>query len=83
MSNLSKTTLVLRLRAFGEKYPPHNFLNTNRQFYLVGEEVKRWMKWLIKRLIKVAEKVAYLGRKWYAHVAWAFPVARHYRAVFV
>ena len=50
--------------------------------YLAGEEVKRSMEWLIKRLIKVGEKVAYHGRRWYVHVASAFPLARHYRAVF-
>jgi hypothetical protein len=53
-----------------------------RQFYLMGEEVKRSMEWLMKRLIKVGAKVAYHGRRWYVHAASAFPLARHYRAVF-
>jgi len=53
-----------------------------RQFYLMGEEVKRSMEWLIKRLIKVGARVAYHGKRWYVHVASAFPLARHYRAVF-
>jgi hypothetical protein len=34
-----------------------------RQFYLVGEEVKRSTEWLIKRIIKVGAKVAYHGRR--------------------
>jgi hypothetical protein len=55
---------------------------TNRQFYLMGEEVKRSMEWLIKRLIKVGAKVAYHGRKWQVHVASAFLLAGCYRAVF-
>jgi hypothetical protein len=41
----------------------------------MGEEVKRSMEWLIKRLIKVGAKVAYHGRKWQVHVASAFPLA--------
>ena len=40
------------------------------------------MEWIIKRLIKVGAKVAYHGRRWYVHVASAFPLARHYEAVF-
>ena len=57
----------------------YNLLHMLRQFYLVGEEVKRSMEWLIKRLIKVGAKVAYHGRRWYVHVASAFPLARYYR----
>ena len=52
------------------------------QFYLVAEEVKRSMEWLIKRLIKVGARVSYQGRRWQVHVASALPMARHYRAVF-
>jgi len=59
----------------------YNLLHMLRQFYLMGEEVKRSMEWLIKRLIKVGARVAYHGRKWFVHVASAFPLARHYRAV--
>ncbi|MBM4329249.1 MAG: transposase [Deltaproteobacteria bacterium] len=60
----------------------YNLLRMVRQFYLMGEEVKRSMEWLIKRLIKVGAKVAYHGRMWQAHVASAFPLARRYQAVF-
>jgi hypothetical protein len=52
----------------------YNLLHMLRQFYLVGEEVKRSMEFLIKRLIKVAAKVAYHGRKWHVHVASAFSI---------
>jgi hypothetical protein len=58
-----------------------NLLHMVRQFYLIGEEVKRSMEWLIKRLIKVGARVAYHGRRWYVHVASAFPLARPYLAV--
>jgi hypothetical protein len=51
------------------------------QFYVWGEEVKRSMDWLIKRLIKVGARVSYHARRWYVHVASAFPLAHHYRAV--
>jgi Transposase DDE domain group 1 len=60
----------------------YNLLHMLRQFYLMGEEVKRSMEWLIKRLIKVGAKVAYHGRMWQVHVASAFPLARYYQAVF-
>ena len=52
-----------------------------RQFYVWGEEVKRSIDWLIKRLIKVGVRVSYHARRWYVNVASAFPLARHYRAV--
>jgi hypothetical protein len=60
----------------------YNLLHMLRQFYLMGEEVKRSMEWLIKGLIKVGAKVAYHGRMWQVHVASAFPLTRYYRAVF-
>jgi len=59
----------------------YNLLHMLRQFYLIGEEVKRSMEWLIKRLIKVGAKVAYHGRRWQVHVPSAFPLARYYQAV--
>ena len=60
----------------------YNLLHMLRQFYLVGEEVKRSMEWLIKRLIKAGAKIAYHGRWWHVHVASAFPLSRYYQAVF-
>jgi hypothetical protein len=60
----------------------YNLLHMLREFYLKGEEVKRSMEWLIKRLIKIGAKVAYHGRYWLIHVASAFPLAHHCRAVF-
>ncbi len=59
----------------------YNLLHMVRQFYVWGEEVKRSIDWLIKRLIKVGARVSYHARRWYVHVASAFPLARHYRAV--
>jgi hypothetical protein len=59
----------------------YNLLHMIRQFYVWGEEVKRSMEWLIKRLIKVGARVSYHARRWYVHVASTFPLAHHYRAV--
>ncbi len=59
----------------------YNLLHMIRQFYVWGEEVKQSMEWLIKRLIKVGARVSYHARRWYVHVASAFPLADHYRAV--
>jgi hypothetical protein len=59
----------------------YNLLHMIRQFYVWGEEVRRSMDWLIKRVIKVGARVSYHARRWYVHVASAFPLAHHYRAV--
>jgi hypothetical protein len=59
----------------------YHLLQLMREFYLKGEEVKRSMEWLIRRIIKAAARVAYHGRRWWVHVASAFPLAHHYRAV--
>jgi hypothetical protein len=59
----------------------YNLLHMIRQFYVWGEEVKRSIDWLIKRLVKVGARVSYHARRWYVHVASAFPLAHHYRAV--
>jgi hypothetical protein len=59
----------------------YNLLHMIRQFYLWGEEVKRSMEWLIKRLVKVGARISYHARRWYVHIASAFPLAHHYRAV--
>ena len=60
----------------------YNLLHVLRSFYVIGEGVKRSIEWLIKRLIKVGDKVIYHGRRWHVHVASAFPLVRHYEAVF-
>jgi hypothetical protein len=60
----------------------YNLLHLIREFYLKGEEVKRSIEWLIKRLVKVGARVSYhVGRR-LVHVASAFPLAHHYRAAF-
>ncbi|MBU2549752.1 MAG: transposase [Proteobacteria bacterium] len=60
----------------------YNLLHMFRSFYLKGEEVRRSIECIIKRLIKVGDKLANHGRRWQVHVASAFPLARYYEAVF-
>ena len=59
----------------------YNLLHMIRQFYVWGEGVRRSIDWLIKRLIKVGARISYHGRRWYVHVASAFPLVHHYRSV--
>jgi len=58
-----------------------NFLHMIRQFYVWGEEVKRSIDWLIKRLNQGRARVTDHARRRYVHIAAAFPLAQHYRAV--
>ena len=60
----------------------YNLLRLLREFHLEGEEVKRSVEWLIRRLIKVASRISYHSRYWWVHVASAFPLRHHYQAVF-
>ena len=60
----------------------YNLLHMPWQFYLMGEEVKRSMEWLIRRLIKMGASVAYHGRRWQVHAASAFPLVQYYQTVF-
>jgi len=58
-----------------------NLLHMIRQFYVWGEDVKRSIDWLIKHLIKVGAKISYHDRRWHVHVASAFTLPHHFRAV--
>jgi hypothetical protein len=59
----------------------YNLLHMVREFHLKSEEVKRSIEWIIRRIIKAASRISYHGRRWWVHVASAFPLAHHYRAV--
>ncbi len=52
-----------------------------RKFYIRGEEVRRCVEWLIRRLIKVGTKFSYHARRWQVQVLSAFPLRHHYLAV--
>ena len=42
----------------------YNLPHMIREFHLQGEDVKRSMEWLIRRIIKVASRISYSGRCW-------------------
>ncbi len=60
----------------------YNLLHLVRELYMVGEEVKRSIEWIIRRMVKVASRVSYHSRYWWVHVSSAFPLRHHYQAVF-
>ena len=53
-----------------------------REFYVVGEEVKRSIVWIIRWMVKVASSISYHSRCWWVHLASAFPLLHHYQTVF-
>jgi len=59
----------------------YNLLHLIRRFYLWGEDRRRSIEWVILRLVKAAAKIAYHAKRWHVHVASAFPMRHHYRAV--
>lgn len=59
----------------------YNLLHMVREFQLKGEDVKRSIEWLIRRIIKAAARISYHGRRWWGHVAFSFPLAHHFREV--
>jgi len=46
-----------------------------------GVLVKR-VEWGKRRIIKAASRISYHGRRWWVHVASAFPLRHYYQAVF-
>lgn len=60
----------------------YSLLHLVREFYMVGEEVRRSIEWIIRRMVKVGSRVSYHSRYWWVHVASAFPLFRHYQAMF-
>jgi len=59
----------------------YNLLHLIRRFYLWGEDARRSSEWIITRLVKAGARIVYHARRWYVHVASAFPLWHHYRAV--
>ncbi len=47
----------------------------------LNEEMCRSIEWIITRMVKVGARIAYHARYWYVHVASAFALSDHYRAV--
>ncbi len=59
-----------------------NLLHLLREFYMEGEEVKRSIEWMIRRVVKAASRISYHSRYRWVHVASVFPLHQHYQAVF-
>ena len=59
----------------------YNLLHLIRRFYLWGEDTRRSIEWIIMRLVKAGARIVYHARYWHVHVASAFPLGHHYRAV--
>ncbi len=59
----------------------YNLLHLIRRFYLRGEDARRSVEWIITRLVKAGARFVYHARYWHVHVASAFPLGHHYRAV--
>ncbi len=59
----------------------YNLLHLIRRLYLWGEDTRRSIEWVITRLVKAGARIVYHARYWHVHVASAFPLGHHYRAV--
>jgi hypothetical protein len=59
----------------------YNLLHLIRRFYLWGEDMRPSIEWIIMQQVKAGARIAYHARRWYVHIATAFPLAHHYRAV--
>jgi hypothetical protein len=62
-------------------FPAYNLLHLIRRFYLWGEDARWSIEWIITRLVKAGAWIVYHARRWHVHVASAFPLGHHYRAV--
>ena len=59
----------------------YNLLHLIRRFYLHFEKTRRSIEWVIMRLVKVGARIIYHARFWHVHIASAFALRHHYRAV--
>jgi hypothetical protein len=63
-------------------YRAYNLLHMIRDAAFWGGSVKPSIDSIIRRLVKVGARVAHHARRWYVHVASAFPLARYYGVIF-
>lgn len=59
----------------------YNLLHMIRAFHLMGEDVRRSIESLIRRIVKAASRIYHHARRWWAHVAFPFTLAHIYREV--
>jgi len=60
----------------------YNLLHMIRDAAFWGRERQAVHNSIIRRLVKVGARVVYHARRWYVHVASAFPLVRYYRIIF-
>jgi hypothetical protein len=60
----------------------YNLLHLIRRFPVRNENARRSIEWIILRLVKVGARIVYHARYWHVHIASAFALRHHYRAVF-
>jgi hypothetical protein len=60
----------------------YNLLHMIRDTAFWGQSLRPSIDSIIKWLVKVGARVVYHARKWYVHVASAFPLARYCRILF-
>jgi hypothetical protein len=60
----------------------YNLLHLIRRFYLWGNDKRRSIEWVIMRLIIAGARIVYHARYWQVHIASAFSLRHHYRAIF-
>jgi hypothetical protein len=59
----------------------YNLLHLIRRFYVHNEKARRSFDWIIMRLVKVGARISYHARYWHVHIASAFALRHHYRAM--
>ena len=59
----------------------YNLLHLIRRLYVRSEKARRSIEWIILRLVKVGARISYHARYWHVHIASAFGLRHHYRAV--
>jgi hypothetical protein len=59
----------------------YNLLHLIRRFYVRNEKARRSIEWIIMRMVKVGARISYHARYWHVHIASAFALRHHYRAV--
>jgi hypothetical protein len=60
----------------------YNLLHMIRDTAFWGQNVRPYIESIIRRIVKVGAGVVYHARRWYVHVASAFPLALYYGIIF-
>ena len=79
LAKLTKEDLVQLSRRVHQL--AYSLLHLIRRFYVQSEKARRPIEWIIMRLVKVGARIVYHARYWHVHIASAFALRHHYRAV--